>query len=164
MTRPENFEFQEWWNQQRDKNNNTNHDLLLDTSSSSSNNDILTVQVTTPTSDPTVEKGRSRSARQLYWLCLLRFQQLFSFVFVVLIVASLPSDQGVFGSGSDLAVFGACGVLQRMAFQAAGWVGRGVGNAGVCVFELDLDSGELLGSAVAGVDECVYRAVLDSVG
>lgn len=80
MTRPENFEFQEWWNQQRDKNNNTNHDLLLDTSSSSSsNNDILTVQVTTPTSDPTVEKGRSRSARQLYWLCLLRFQQLFSF-------------------------------------------------------------------------------------
>lgn len=88
----------------------------------------------------------------------------FSFVFVVLIVASLPSDQGVFGSGSDLAVFGACGVLQRIAFQAAGWFGRGVGNVGVCVFELDLGSGELLGSAAAGVDECVYRAVLDSVG
>ena len=79
MTRPENFEFQEWWNQQRDKNNNTTaHDLLLHTSSPS-NNDILTVHVTTPTSDPTVEKGRSRSARQLYWLCRLRFQQLFSF-------------------------------------------------------------------------------------
>ena len=60
----------------RDKNNTTHH-LLLDTSSS--NNDILTVQVTTPTSDPTVEKGRSRSACQHYWLCLLRFQQLFSF-------------------------------------------------------------------------------------
>ena len=72
MTRPENFEFQEWWNKQRERN----HDFLLEPSPDNPN--FLTVEITSPTSDQTVEKGRARSARQLSWVCLLRFQQIFS--------------------------------------------------------------------------------------
>ncbi|KAI9178316.1 hypothetical protein LWI28_025099 [Acer negundo] len=71
MPRPPNYEFQEWWNQQRDKN----HDLLQD--NNNNNNNFLTVQIRSPTSDPTVGKEvRSRSARQISWIYLLKFQQI----------------------------------------------------------------------------------------
>ncbi|KAG6630882.1 hypothetical protein I3843_13G043300 [Carya illinoinensis] len=71
MSRAPNYEFQEWWNKQRDK------DLELLPQPSSDNplnsTSFLSVQIS---SDPTVDKGRSRSARQLSWLCLLRFQHI----------------------------------------------------------------------------------------
>ncbi|KAL5798675.1 hypothetical protein ACOSQ2_003495 [Xanthoceras sorbifolium] len=67
MPRPPNYEFQEWWNKQRDKN----HDLFED------NNAFLTVEIRSPTSDPTVGKEvRTRSARQISWIYLLKFQQI----------------------------------------------------------------------------------------
>ncbi|KAK9281244.1 hypothetical protein L1049_004140 [Liquidambar formosana] len=82
MSRPPNQEFQEWWNKQREKNNHNHnhthdhdHDLLLD---KSPNPSFLTVDIRSPTSDPAVEKERTRSARQLSWVCLLRFQQVAS--------------------------------------------------------------------------------------
>lgn len=68
MSRPPNHEFQEWWNRQREKS----QDLLQDKSETSS---LLTVEISSPTADRTVDKERTRSARQLSWVCLLRFQQ-----------------------------------------------------------------------------------------
>ncbi|KAF5741298.1 hypothetical protein HS088_TW10G00294 [Tripterygium wilfordii] len=75
MSRAPNYEFQEWWNKQREKNHD--HELLLE---KSDNTGFLTVEIHTPTLDPTVqrERSRSRSARQLSWVCLLRCQQLAS--------------------------------------------------------------------------------------
>lgn len=60
----QNHEFQEWWNKQRG---------FLDKPDSTA---FLTVEIRNPTSDPTVDKGHTRSARQLSWLWLLKFQQL----------------------------------------------------------------------------------------
>ncbi|KAJ6334009.1 hypothetical protein OIU78_011005 [Salix suchowensis] len=61
----QNHEFQEWWNKQRG---------FLDNPDSTA---FLTVEISNPTtSDPTVDKGHTRSARQLSWLWLLKFQQL----------------------------------------------------------------------------------------
>ncbi|KAA8550569.1 hypothetical protein F0562_002253 [Nyssa sinensis] len=60
MSRPPNYEFQEWWNQQRQNH----HDLFLDKSENPSS---LTVEIRSPTADQTVEKERTRSARQLSW-------------------------------------------------------------------------------------------------
>lgn len=67
MSRPPNHEFQEWWNKQRA---NDNDDLL---SSSSENPSFLTVEIRSPTVD---KKERTRSARQLSWIYLLKFQQI----------------------------------------------------------------------------------------
>ncbi|XP_054781051.1 probable xyloglucan glycosyltransferase 6 [Prosopis cineraria] len=72
MSRPPNREFQEWWNKQRA----TNHDLVDDKSDGSTRS-FLTVDIQTVPSDrESVEKERARSARQLSWVCLLRFQQI----------------------------------------------------------------------------------------
>ncbi|XP_058206161.1 probable xyloglucan glycosyltransferase 6 [Rhododendron vialii] len=81
MSRKPNYEFQEWWNKQRENNNNSSssnsnhhHDLFLPDHSNDSS--FLTVEIRSPAADRTVEKDRSRSARQISWLCLLRFQQI----------------------------------------------------------------------------------------
>uniref|UniRef100_A0A2C9UTV6 Glycosyltransferase 2-like domain-containing protein n=1 Tax=Manihot esculenta TaxID=3983 RepID=A0A2C9UTV6_MANES len=66
MSPAQNYEFQEWWNKQRQ---------FLD----QSDNGLLTVEIRSPTTpDTTVDKGHTRSARQLSWLWLLKFQQLAS--------------------------------------------------------------------------------------
>ncbi|XVE72696.1 hypothetical protein DITRI_Ditri11bG0059600 [Diplodiscus trichospermus] len=71
MSREPNYEFQEWWNKQREKN----HDLFTN-DSNNANNGFLTVDISSPNPDRTAEKDRARSARQLSWVFLLRFQQL----------------------------------------------------------------------------------------
>ncbi|XP_062023375.1 probable xyloglucan glycosyltransferase 6 [Rosa rugosa] len=64
---PNNPEFQEWWNKQRQ----TNHENGDDSSSH-----LLTVEISSPGADRTVGKDRTRSARQLSWLWLLKLQQI----------------------------------------------------------------------------------------
>ncbi|KAB2022036.1 hypothetical protein ES319_D07G181200v1 [Gossypium barbadense] len=71
MSREPNYEFQEWWNKQREKN----HDFFTN-DSNNANKGFLTVEIRSLNPDLTTEKDRSRSARQLSWICLLRFQQL----------------------------------------------------------------------------------------
>ncbi|XP_017607121.1 probable xyloglucan glycosyltransferase 6 isoform X1 [Gossypium arboreum] len=71
MSREPNYEFQEWWNKQREKN----HDFFTNYSNNA-NEGFLTVEIRSLNPDLTTEKDRSRSARQLSWICLLRFQQL----------------------------------------------------------------------------------------
>ncbi|CAL8177884.1 unnamed protein product [Prunus armeniaca] len=68
MSRAQNHEFQEWWNKQRQ----SNHDLLLSNESSH----LLAIDIHSPGPDRTVGKDRSRSARQLSWVYLLKFQQI----------------------------------------------------------------------------------------
>ncbi|XP_030454827.1 probable xyloglucan glycosyltransferase 6 [Syzygium oleosum] len=73
MSRAPNHEFQEWWNKQRERG--------LDPSSpDGGGGPLLPVEIRTPRSDQAVEKSRARSARQLSWVCLLRFQQIASLV------------------------------------------------------------------------------------
>lgn len=74
MSRAPNHEFQEWWNKQRERG--------LDPSSpdGGGGGPVLPVEIRTPRSDQAVEKSRARSARQLSWVCLLRFQQIASLV------------------------------------------------------------------------------------
>ncbi|KAA8543551.1 hypothetical protein F0562_021703 [Nyssa sinensis] len=69
MSRPPNYEFQEWWNSQGKSQN----DISLD---KSENPSWLTVEIQSPTADQTVGKERTRSVRQLSWVCLLKFQQI----------------------------------------------------------------------------------------
>ncbi|KAE8675166.1 putative xyloglucan glycosyltransferase 6 [Hibiscus syriacus] len=71
MSRPPNYEFQEWWNKQREHN----HQFFTNDTNNPTNG-LLTVQITNPLPDRTPDKDRSRSARQLSWVCLLRLQQL----------------------------------------------------------------------------------------
>ncbi|KAK6141295.1 hypothetical protein DH2020_024964 [Rehmannia glutinosa] len=77
MSRPPNYEFQEWWNQQRSK------DQADDPLCSSTSEDIrfLTVNIHSPTyaaasAAAAAEKDRSRSARQLSWIYLLKLNQI----------------------------------------------------------------------------------------
>ncbi|KDP45273.1 hypothetical protein JCGZ_15138 [Jatropha curcas] len=64
MSPSQNQEFQEWWNKQRQ---------FLD----QNDNALLTVEIRSPaTVDTTVDKDHTRSARQLSWLWILKFQQL----------------------------------------------------------------------------------------
>ncbi|KAF2292544.1 hypothetical protein GH714_025425 [Hevea brasiliensis] len=66
MSPHQNHEFQQWWKKQRQ---------FLDQSDDA----LLTVEIRSPsTPDTTVDKGHTRSARQLSWLWLLKFQQLAS--------------------------------------------------------------------------------------
>lgn len=86
MSRAPNYEFQEWWNKQREKEN---LDLFEDKSDQSSS-PFIAVDVSgnggaggshnNNRSDPSVRKERTRSARQLSWVCLLKFQQIASTV------------------------------------------------------------------------------------
>ncbi|GAB2282434.1 Probable xyloglucan glycosyltransferase 6 [Dionaea muscipula] len=84
MSRPPNYEFQEWWNNQREKN----PDFLLSSpaataSSVSDNPSFFAVEIrssaTSPVSDLAFEKDRPRvrSARQLSFVYLLKFNQVF---------------------------------------------------------------------------------------
>ncbi|KAL8496196.1 hypothetical protein ACS0TY_020054 [Phlomoides rotata] len=75
MPRTPNYEFQEWWNKQRGK------DPADDHLSSSTSEDFrfLTVNINSPTSSvaaATAGKDRSRSARQLSWIYLLKLHQI----------------------------------------------------------------------------------------
>ncbi|KAK6940477.1 Glycosyltransferase 2-like [Dillenia turbinata] len=73
MSRPPNYEFQEWWNKEREKN----RDLLIPQSDLSSDRHFA-VQIQSPSSSDSTgdsDRSRSRSARQLSWLILLKFQQ-----------------------------------------------------------------------------------------
>ncbi|KAJ1427907.1 Nucleotide-diphospho-sugar transferase [Sesbania bispinosa] len=82
MSRAPNYEFQEWWNKQREKNN---LDLLED-KAEQADAPFITVDVDGGSgvrSDPSVEKERTRSARQLRWVCLLKFQQIAATVAVI---------------------------------------------------------------------------------
>ena len=71
MSRPQNHEFQEWWNKQREKHSDV---VVLD--KSETKRLFTSVEIGTPTADPAVDKERARSARQLSWVCLLKLQQL----------------------------------------------------------------------------------------
>ncbi|XP_060180091.1 probable xyloglucan glycosyltransferase 6 [Lycium barbarum] len=62
MSRQPNEEFQEWWNKQRA---NSNDDNLFP----------LTIEISSPNVDQK-EHTRTRSARQLSWIYLLKFQQI----------------------------------------------------------------------------------------
>lgn len=73
MPPPPNFEFQEWWNKERERNNGLFSDK-------SENPSWSAVEIRSPTGggDRPVEKERSRNARQLSWVCLLKCQQALS--------------------------------------------------------------------------------------
>ncbi|GLT64845.1 hypothetical protein SLA2020_373120 [Shorea laevis] len=73
MSRPPNYEFQEWWNRQRE----SNQELF---SNDATPNGFSAVDIGSPAHDRTAEKDRARSARQLSWLWRLKFQQLASFL------------------------------------------------------------------------------------
>ncbi|XP_044494001.1 probable xyloglucan glycosyltransferase 6 isoform X1 [Mangifera indica] len=74
MPRPPNYEFQEWWNKQRENG----HELFQDKSDISvPTTSFFAVEIGSPNSDPTVEKEvRTRSARQLSGIYLIKFQQI----------------------------------------------------------------------------------------
>ncbi|KAF8014674.1 hypothetical protein BT93_H0473 [Corymbia citriodora subsp. variegata] len=81
MSRAPNREFQEWWNKQRERS----IDLFSptdgpSTTAAAAGDPLLPLEIRTPRSDQAVEKSRARSARQLSWVCLLRFQQIASLV------------------------------------------------------------------------------------
>ncbi|KAK4440514.1 putative xyloglucan glycosyltransferase 6 [Sesamum alatum] len=75
MSRPPNYEFQEWWNKQRSK------DPADDQFSPSTSDDVrfLTVNIQSPESAVAAAaagKDRSRSARQLSWIYLLKLNRI----------------------------------------------------------------------------------------
>ncbi|KAL3725067.1 hypothetical protein ACJRO7_030130 [Eucalyptus globulus] len=82
MSRAPNREFQEWWNKQRERGLDLSSPSSADGPSTSGGGGgggpLLAVEIRTPRSDQAVEKSRARSARQLSWVCLLRFQQIAS--------------------------------------------------------------------------------------
>ncbi|XP_022847147.1 probable xyloglucan glycosyltransferase 6 [Olea europaea var. sylvestris] len=74
MSPSPNYEFQEWWNKQRTSDHN---DLL----SSSETSSFLKVDIHSPSTEASVgEKDRSRSARQLSWIYLLKVHQIAHFL------------------------------------------------------------------------------------
>ncbi|KAL2486313.1 putative xyloglucan glycosyltransferase 6 [Abeliophyllum distichum] len=74
MSPSPNYEFQEWWNKQRA----SDHNELLSSSETSS---FLTVDIRSPSTAAAVaEKDRSRSARQLSWIYLLKVHQIAHFL------------------------------------------------------------------------------------
>ncbi|KAL2508225.1 putative xyloglucan glycosyltransferase 6 [Forsythia ovata] len=74
MSPSPNYEFQEWWNKQRA----SDHNELLSSSETSS---FLTVDVRShSTAAAVAEKDRSRSARQLSWIYLLKVHQIAHFL------------------------------------------------------------------------------------
>lgn len=76
MSRATNHEFQEWWNKQREADRELFLDKKPDESSSGGGGGFLSLEIRSPATDQTVEKERSRSARQLSFVCLLRFHQI----------------------------------------------------------------------------------------
>ncbi|XP_022953897.1 probable xyloglucan glycosyltransferase 6 [Cucurbita moschata] len=78
MSRTPNYEFQEWWNKQRDRNHD---ELLLEKSDNLSTSPaFLSVEIRSSGSpgDRMADKdrARTRSARQISWVWLLKFQQI----------------------------------------------------------------------------------------
>ncbi|XP_043721420.1 probable xyloglucan glycosyltransferase 6 isoform X2 [Telopea speciosissima] len=71
MSPPPNYEFQEWWNKEKERNGAPPVDK-------SENNNCSAIDIHSPTTP--VEKDRSRSALQLSWVCLLKFQQVKNFL------------------------------------------------------------------------------------
>ncbi|XP_073062123.1 probable xyloglucan glycosyltransferase 6 [Primulina eburnea] len=67
MSPSPNYEFQEWWNKQRTDDEHADDHFFQ-------NSGFLTVDIQTPTS--AAAKDRSRSARQLSWIYLLKFHQI----------------------------------------------------------------------------------------
>lgn len=74
MSRAPNYEFQEWWNKQRD--NHLGSSSSYENKSQNPNHTHLTLEISNPTHDQILEKERTRSARQLSWLYILKFQQI----------------------------------------------------------------------------------------
>ncbi|KAL0369441.1 UNVERIFIED_CONTAM: putative xyloglucan glycosyltransferase 6 [Sesamum angustifolium] len=78
MSRPPNYEFQEWWNKQRAKDHADDHF----SSSNSDDTRFLTVNIQSPDSAGAAAaaaaagKDRSRSARQLSWIYLLKLNRI----------------------------------------------------------------------------------------
>ncbi|XP_057808467.1 LOW QUALITY PROTEIN: probable xyloglucan glycosyltransferase 6 [Salvia miltiorrhiza] len=81
MSRPPNYEFQEWWNKQRAKDTADDH---LAPSSAAEDFRFLSVDINAPASPAAAaEKDRSRSARQLSWIYLLKLHKIaHSFAFL----------------------------------------------------------------------------------
>lgn len=78
MSRGPNYEFQEWWNKQRERNHD---ELSLEKPDNfSASPPFLTVEIPKPGApgDRTADKDRvrTRSARQISWVWLLKFQQI----------------------------------------------------------------------------------------
>ncbi|XP_042487326.1 probable xyloglucan glycosyltransferase 6 [Macadamia integrifolia] len=74
MSPPPNHDFQEWWNKEKER------DQTL-FSNKSENPNWSTVEIDNPivvAADSAIEKDRSRNARQLSWVYLLKFQQAFN--------------------------------------------------------------------------------------
>ncbi|KAJ6319261.1 hypothetical protein OIU76_004950 [Salix suchowensis] len=152
-SRAQNYEFQERWNKQRE---------FLD---KPENTAFLTVEIHSPTSDPTVDKGHTLSERQLSWLWLLKFQQLATSLAWLTngsidllrtanrrIAASKtdsPSDSSIssrlyriikyfFISGDSAVVLRVGSVFEGMAFQSpVGGVGGGRGLESLCQVSVD---------------------------
>ncbi|KAM0071200.1 putative xyloglucan 6-xylosyltransferase [Helianthus debilis subsp. tardiflorus] len=75
MSRQQHYEFQQWWNKQRESHNS---DLIFNDKSEPSNYVTLEVGTTTTTHDPTVDRERIRSARQIKHVWLLKLIQIAS--------------------------------------------------------------------------------------
>ncbi|KAJ4955830.1 hypothetical protein NE237_012613 [Protea cynaroides] len=73
MSPPPNYDFQQWWNKEKERE----HALI---SEKSENPNCSRVEIGSPTvaADSAIEKDRSRNARQLSWVYLLKFQQAFN--------------------------------------------------------------------------------------
>lgn len=83
MSRPPNYEFQEWWNKQRVDEDNGVFSSGSSTAASPSAADahsFLNVEIRSPNGDGALDKERTRSARQLSWIYLLKIQQIASSV------------------------------------------------------------------------------------
>lgn len=92
MSRAPNHEFQEWWNKQRERNHDLFSAAFDEDPSTSGNangdfgiaggagggNGYHAVEIRGQSSDPTVEKSRARSARQIRFFCFLKLQQIAS--------------------------------------------------------------------------------------
>ncbi|KAA0026095.1 hypothetical protein IC582_002172 [Cucumis melo] len=78
MSRTPNYEFQEWWNKQRERNHDEH--LLEKSDYLSTSPAFLSVEIRSSGSpgDRMVDKdrARTRSARQISWVWLLKFQQI----------------------------------------------------------------------------------------
>lgn len=78
MSRTQNHEFQEWWNKQRERNHDEH--LLEKSDDFSPSPAFLSVEIGSPGSpgDRTANKdrARTRSARQISWVWMLKFQQI----------------------------------------------------------------------------------------
>lgn len=78
MSRTPNYEFQEWWNKQRERSHDEH--LLEKSDNFSTSPAFLSVEIRSSGSpdDRTADKdrARTRSARQISWVWLLKFQQI----------------------------------------------------------------------------------------